>query len=87
MITVSPTLRQNRRAPVTMPRDLERTIEAVRQLQGRSVRSVVIRNDCRQVRITLDDERMLLLSVQTTRDGKPRLDADLVDPAQSADID
>ncbi len=58
--------------------DLRRIAEAVGQLRDRTVRNVVMRSDCRQLRITLDDGMTLLVSVLLDEAGKPRLDADLV---------
>lgn len=39
---------------------------------------VVLRSDCRQLRVTLDDGQTLLVSVALDAEGKPRLDADLL---------
>lgn len=37
-----------------------------------------MRSDCRQLRVTLDDGHMLLISVLLDEHGRPRLDADLL---------
>jgi len=37
-----------------------------------------MRSDCRQLRITLEDGQILLVSVLLDEGGKPRLDVDLV---------
>lgn len=39
---------------------------------------VEIRADCRQLRVTLEDGKILLVSVLLDDSGKPRLDADLL---------
>ncbi len=62
--------------------ELRRIAEAVGQLRDRTVRNVVMRSDCRQLRITLDDGTTLLVSVLLDEAGKPRLDADLVRVAE-----
>ena len=58
--------------------DLRRIAEAVGHLRERVVQDVVIRSDCRQFRVTLDDGQTLLISVLLDESGKPRLDADLL---------
>ncbi len=58
--------------------ELRRIAESVGLLTGQTVEDVTIRSDCRQLRITLGDGRMLLVSAQVTDDGKPRLDVDVV---------
>jgi len=63
---------------LTSVQDLRRIAEAVEALRGRSVRDVEIRSDCRQLRVTLEDGQMLLVSVLLDESGKPRLDADLL---------
>lgn len=42
------------------------------------MQDVVLRSDCRQLRIVLDDGHAVLLSVLADEDGRPRLDADLL---------
>lgn len=63
---------------ITSVSDLRRIADAIEQLRGRSVRDVVIRSDCRQLRLTLDDGRTLLVSVLLDDYGKPRLDVDVL---------
>jgi len=46
------------------------------------VHDVVIRSDCRALRITLDDGQILLVSVLLDEGGKPRLDVDLLRAAE-----
>ncbi len=58
--------------------ELRRIAESVGFLTGQTVEDVTIRSDCRQLRITLGNGRMLLVSAQVTDDGKPRLDVDVV---------
>jgi hypothetical protein len=58
--------------------DLRRIADAVGQLRDRTVQDVVIRSDCRQLRITLEDGQTLLVSVLLDEAGRPRLDADLL---------
>lgn len=63
---------------VASVQDLRRIAEAVGQLRGRQVQDVVMRSDCRQLRITLHDGHILLVSVLLDGAGKPRLDVDLL---------
>jgi hypothetical protein len=62
--------------------DLRRMAEAVGQLRDRTVQDVLIRSDCRQLRVTLDDGHILLVSVLLDGSGKPRLDVDLLRAAE-----
>ncbi len=62
--------------------ELRRIAEAVGHLREQTVQDVVIRSDCRQLRITLGDGQTLLVSVLLDEGGKPRLDADLVRAAE-----
>lgn len=62
-------------APV---QELRRIAEAVEHLRDRTVQDVVIRSDCRQLRITLEGGETLLVSVLLDESGKPRLDVDLI---------
>ncbi len=64
--------------------ELRRIAEAVGHLRERTVQDVVIRSDCRQLRITLEDGQTLLVSVLLDEAGKPRLDADLVRVAEES---
>jgi hypothetical protein len=63
---------------LTSVQELRRIAEAVGQLRGHSVEDVEIRSDCRQLRITLENGQMLLVSVLLDETGKPRLDVDLL---------
>jgi hypothetical protein len=67
--------------------DLRRIAEAVGQLRDRTVQDVLIRSDCRQLRVTLDDGQILLVSVLLDGSGKPRLDVDLLRAAEAAPED
>ena len=69
---------------LTSVRDLRRIADAVAHLRERTVHDVSIRSDCRQLRVTLDDGQMLLLSVLLDEAGKPRLDADLLRAAEDS---
>ena len=62
-------------APV---QELRRMAEAVGQLHGCTVADVEIRSDCRLLRITLTEGRILLVSVMLDEVGKPRLDVDFL---------
>ena len=62
-------------APV---QELRRIAEAVGQLHGFTVEDVQIRSDCKLLRITLAEGRILLISVMLDEGGKPRLDVDLL---------
>jgi hypothetical protein len=64
--------------------DLRRMADAVGQLRGRSVVDVLMRSDCRQLRVTLEDGQILLVSVLLDESGKPRLDVDLLRAVEDA---
>ena len=68
-------------APV---QDLRRIAEAVGQLHGCTVEDVEIRSDCRLLRITLTEGRILLVSVMLDEVGKPRLDVDFLRTPEEA---
>jgi hypothetical protein len=58
--------------------DLRRIADAVAHLRDRQVADIVLRSDCRQLRIVLDDGQTLFLAVVVDEAGHPRLDADLI---------
>ena len=64
--------------PLASIKDLRRIAEAVDQLLDRSVQDASIRSDCRQLRIALDDGRILLVSILIDDGGVPRLDVDVL---------
>lgn len=64
--------------PIAPVQDLRRITEAVQQLPGRTVEGVEVRSDCRLLRVTLSDDRILLVSVLLDDLGKPRLDVDFL---------
>jgi len=64
--------------PIAPVQDLRRIAEAVGQLHGRTIEDVQIRSDCRLLRVTLTDGRILLVSVMLDEMGKPRLDVDFL---------
>ncbi len=63
---------------VTSIKDLRRIVDAVEQLHDQTVHDAVIRSDCRQLRLALDDGRILLVSALLDDVGKPRLDVDVL---------
>ncbi len=63
--------------------ELRRIAEAVGQLRDRTVLDVSMRSDCRQLRLILDDDRTLLVSVLLDEFGRPRLDVDVLRPADA----
>ena len=63
---------------VTSLQELRRIAEALGQLRGHVVDDVEIRSDCRQMRITLENGQLLLVSVLLDENGKPRLDIDFL---------
>ena len=67
---------------ITSVTDLRRIADAVEQLRDRIVHDVIIRSDCRQLRLTMDDGRTLLVSVLLDDNGKPRLDVDVLRPPE-----
>ncbi|MFQ5550040.1 MAG: hypothetical protein ACE5FJ_02235 [Gemmatimonadales bacterium] len=64
--------------------ELKRIADSVDRLRGHVVQDVMLRSDCCQLRITLDDGQILIVNVLKDDDGKPRLDVDLVRPEASA---
>jgi len=58
--------------------DLRRIADAVAHLRDRQIADVVLRSDCRQLRVVLDDGQTLFLAVVMDEHGRPRLDADLI---------
>ena len=64
--------------PITSVKDLRRIAEAVDQLRERTVLDVNIRSDCRQLRIVIDDGRILLITILMDEGGLPRLDVDVL---------
>ncbi len=70
---------------LTSVQDLRRIAEAVGQLHGQTVQDVEMRSDCRQLRVTLTDGQLLLISVLLDDAGKPRLDVDLLRAAAETD--
>lgn len=61
-------------------KDLRRIADAVGQLRERTIRDVEVRSDCRQLRIGLDDGRLLLVAVFNDEAGVTRLDVDVLRP-------
>jgi hypothetical protein len=70
--------------PLASVHDLRRIADAVAHLRDRQVADVVLRSDCRQLRIVLDDGQTLFLAVVVDEHGRPRLDADLIRTAEEA---
>ncbi len=64
--------------PLTSVQDLRRIAESIEQVKGHTVTDVTVRSDCRQLRVTLEDGRILLVSVLLDEDGRPRLDIDIL---------
>ena len=70
---------------LTPVQELRRIAEAVGQLTGETVQDVEIRSDCRQLRVTLGNGQLLLISALLDEAGKPRLDVDLLRAAEQVD--
>jgi hypothetical protein len=64
--------------PVASVQELRRIAEAVEHLRDQTVQDVVMRSDCRQLRLSLEGGGILLVSVLLDESGKPRLDVDLI---------
>jgi len=69
---------------VASVQELRRIAEAVGHLRDRTVQDVVMRSDCRQLRLTLENGGILLVSVLLDDGGRPRLDVDLVRAPEAA---
>lgn len=63
---------------VASVQELRRIAEAVAHLRDQTVQDVVMRSDCRQLRLSLGNGDILLVSVLLDEAGKPRLDVDFV---------
>jgi hypothetical protein len=70
--------------PLTSVHDLRRIADAVAHLRERLVLDVVLRSDCRQLRVVLDDGQTLLISLGQDANGRARLDADLLRGAEES---
>ena len=70
---------------LTPVQELRRIAEAVGQLHGETVQDVEVRSDCRQLKVTLTNGQLLLISVLLDDGGKPRLDVDLLRAAVEPD--
>ena len=70
---------------MTSVKDLRRIAEAIDQLREQTVHDVNIRADCRQLRIVLDDGRILLITILTDEGGTPRLDVDVLSVPRARD--
>jgi hypothetical protein len=55
-----------------------RAIVELADIRGRAVREYALRPDCRQFRLFLDEEHILLVSAWIDSHGEPRLDLDLL---------
>jgi hypothetical protein len=64
--------------------DLRRVAEALAQLRGQPIQQSVMRSDFRQLRITLPDGLITVISVNLDESGQPRLEVDVVRQAQEA---
>jgi hypothetical protein len=69
---------------LTPVQDLRRIAEAIGELAGHVVEHVEIRSDCRQLKVTLENGQLLLVSVLLDDDGKPRLDVDMLRAVEDA---
>ena len=67
---------------ITSVHDLRRIADAVEHLRNHTVMDVLLRADCRQLRVSLEDGQMLLISVLVDEDGRARIDADLLRPSE-----
>jgi hypothetical protein len=62
----------------TTVQELRRIADSLNRLRDKTIQQVVVRSDCKQMRLTLDDGQILLVSILTEDNGKPRLDVDVV---------
>jgi len=62
----------------TSVQELRRIADALDQLRDHTVQDVNLRTDCRQLRLKLDDGRIVLLSAVKDEDGTARFDVDVV---------
>ncbi len=59
--------------------DLRRVAGAVARLRGETVREVTVRSDLRQIRVELESGLILVVSGERDREGRPRLEVDVVE--------
>ena len=65
--------------------ELKRIAESLDKLREQFVEDVVVRADRKQMRITLSDGQILLVSAMLDEDGYARLDVDIVKPLGETD--
>lgn len=58
--------------------DLRRVVGAVARLRGQAVREVTVRSDLRHLKVELEDGLILVVSAEHDRQGRPRLEVDVV---------
>lgn len=61
--------------------DLRRIADSLSALRGKGVAAAVMRSDLRQLRLEMEDGLMMVLTVETDEAGRPRLEVDVVRPA------
>jgi hypothetical protein len=66
--------------------DLRRVVLAVTRLKGETVKHVTVRSDVRQVRVEFDSGLILVIASERDAQGRPRLEVDVVEPAQDASV-
>lgn len=62
--------------------DLRRVVGAVTRLRGETVKHVTVRSDVRHVKVEFDSGLILVISAEQDRQGRPRLEVDVVEAAQ-----
>lgn len=63
---------------------LRRIVAAIARLRGEVVRDVTVRSDLRQLRVELEGGRILVVSAETDRQARPRLEVDVAEPPPEA---
>ncbi len=66
--------------------DLRRVVLAVTRLRGETVKQVTVRSDVRHVKVEFESGLILVISAERDDQGRPRLEVDVVEPAQDAGL-
>jgi hypothetical protein len=67
-------------------KDLRRMVAGVARLRGEAVREVTVRSDARHLKMELESGLILVVSAALDKQGRPRLEVDVVDAPQDASL-
>ena len=66
--------------------DLRRVVGAMTRLRGETIKQVTVRSDVRHLKVEFDSGLILVISAEHDRQGRPRLEVDVVEAAQDAGL-